>query len=198
MELDFSRLDKLAFLDFIDDDIKNRPATMPSEPLLEGGQGKTTPETEKPAEGLTGGERQLQGQADANKRALEAYQTYQQNIKTSGQLQSEILKGIKQGESVYNLFLKAAKAISLMTANTLFYSQLEADIKVIYGEGLLEPIPLEWELDEVRERLRRLREAYNREGEPAGSKARIASAIAAHESRAAHLEGLLSPALESV
>jgi hypothetical protein len=40
------------------------------------------------------------------------------------------------------------------------------------------------------ERLRRLREAYNGEGETADSKARIVSAIAAHESRAGQLEEL--------
>ena len=44
---------------------------------------------------------------------------------------------------IYSLFLKAVKAISLMTSNTVFYSQLEGDIRAIYGHGLLDPLPLQ-------------------------------------------------------
>ena len=97
---------------------------------------------QKPAERLTEG---LEGQQakklyldtqrerEDRQRSLEVYRTYQENIKTSSQLQTEILKGIKAGEDVYSLFLKAAKAISLMTSNKLFYTQIEADTRAIYG-----------------------------------------------------------------
>lgn len=70
---------------------------------------------------------------------------------------------MKAGESVYNLFLKAVKAISLMTSNSLFYSQIEADTRAIYGEGLQEQAPLQCELAEVQKRLARLRETQAEE-----------------------------------
>lgn len=46
-----------------------------------------------------------------------------------------------------------------MTSNSVFYSQIEGDIKAIYGQGLLDPISLQIELQETQERLTRLREA---------------------------------------
>ena len=153
---------------------------------------------QSPSAGLTAnnnGVQRLQREADNRKaeadKTAEIYKTYQNNIMTSNQLQTEIIKGVKQGESVYTLFLKAAKAISLMTSNSFFYSQIEADIRAIYGAGLLEISPLELELDAVKERLQRLREAQTREGEPEDSRQRIANAVKAHESRAEHIKGLL-------
>ena len=50
-----------------------------------------------------------------------------------------------------------------MTSNTVFYSQLEGDIRAIYGQGLLDPLPLQIELQQTQERLTRLREAEQRE-----------------------------------
>lgn len=61
---------------------------------------------------------------------------------------------MKAGENVYNLFLKAVKAISLMTSNSLFYSQIEADTRAIYGEGLQEQAPLKCELARCRSGLK--------------------------------------------
>jgi hypothetical protein len=125
MELDFTGLEKLG-------------RRSPQDELLEGGQGRSTPKQENPAEGLLGaseGIGKLQREADRRKaekeRNLEVYKTYQNNIKAAGQLQTEILKGVKGGESIYTLFLKAAKAISFMTSDSLFYSQLQEDITTI-------------------------------------------------------------------
>lgn len=160
MELDFTRLNSLALKEFDKAEREPRPDAEP-----------------------TAGERRLQRDVDTRQREIEAYKTYQENIKISSQLQTEILKGVKQGESVYNLFLKATKAISLMTHDILFYNQLEADIRAIYGTGLLESQPLEIELTAVQERLQRLREAHAREGEPEDSRQRIMNAIKAHEAR---------------
>ena len=53
-------------------------------------------------------------------------------------------------EDIYSLFLKACKAVSLVTSNDIFYKQLEADIRTIYGEGLLEPIPLQMEIQQKK------------------------------------------------
>ena len=181
MELDFTGLEKLSH-------------RSPQDELLEGGQGRSTPKQENPAEGLLGatdGIGKLQREADRRKaekeRSLEVYKAYQNNIKAAGQLQAEILKGAKSGESIYTLFLKAAKAISLMTSNNLFYSQLQDDITAIYGAGLLETIPLQMELTATQERLRRLREAETREPQNRN----IQAAIKAHEQKERQIQSLI-------
>lgn len=197
MELDLTRLNNLAFADFKREQEKKQAPESPTEPRKASGEYKTIADDKKPLETLVEGLQgihKLQRQADAKKmdidRSLAICKEYQQNIKTSSQLQTEILKGAKAGESVYSLLLKACKAISLMTSNSVFYSQLEGDIRAIYGQGLLDPLPLQIELQETQERLARLREALNREIEP-DAKERIQRAVKAHEAKIADLESLI-------
>lgn len=174
----------------------------PVEPFLGAGEYKTLTEPQKPAEGLTEG---LEGQQakklyldaqrerEDHQRSLEVYRRYQENTKTSEQLQTAILKGLKAGEDVYSLFLKAAKAISLMTSNSLFYSQIEADIEAIYGRGLQHKPPLQKELQDTQERLQRLLEAEQRE-QPPDSRERIQRAIEAHRATIERLEDMIAKA----
>lgn len=178
----------------------------PVEPLLGAGEYKTITEPKKPAEappeGLEGQQAkglylQAKREAAEKQRTLDIFREYQENIKRSGQLQTEILKGVKAGENVYNLFLKAVKAISLMTSNSLFYSQIEADTRAIYGEGLQEQAPLKCELAEVQKRLERLREAQAEELEH-DSRERIGRAIQAHEAKIAQLQGKIDRANNSI
>lgn len=197
MELDLTRLNSLAFTDFKREQEKKQAPESPTEPRNASGEYKTITDDKKPLETLVEGLEgihKLQRRADAKKmdidRSLAICKEYQQNIKTSSQLQTEILKGAKAGESVYSLLLKACKAISLMTSNSVFYSQLEGDIRAIYGQGLLDPLPLQIELQETQERLTRLREALNREIEP-DAKDRIQRAVKAHEAKIADLESLI-------
>ena len=56
-------------------------------------------------------------QRQAAERAADVYKTQQENIKKAGALESAILKGLKQGEPIPALFLKAAEAMSRMTGN---------------------------------------------------------------------------------
>ena len=191
MELNLDRLNGLRFVDFQE----KQPAKTPTDELLGAEEYKTSAEQEnalkRQLEGLQG----LQRKADQNKaeidRNLEVYRTYQENIKRSGQLQTDILKGARAGEDIYSLFLKAVQAISLMTSNTVFYSQLEEDIKTIYGRGLQEPAPLLLEIQQAQTRLNKLRKAEQRETEP-DSLQRIRSAIKAHESKIAELKALIT------
>lgn len=165
----------------------------PPEPLLAENKYNYTTEPKKPTteptEGLEG-IAPLQRQANAHKAELEraraAYKAYQDNIKTSCQLKADILQGIQRGENIYPLFLQAIKAISFMTSDTLFYTQAEQDLIVIYGKGLDLSPPLELELEKVQERLRRLRDAASSEKEP-DSKERLKRAIEAHEKQAVQL-----------
>ena len=78
-----------------------------------------------------------------------------------------------------------------MTSNKAFYSQIEEDIKTIYGRGLQEPAPLLLEIQQAQTRLDKLREAEQRETEP-DSLQRIQSAIKAHESKIAELKALIT------
>ena len=126
-----------------------------------------------------------------HERTLEVYREYQKNIRESGSLRTDILKGAKAGEPPVALLLKAVKCISLMTGDTVFYSQLEGDIKSIYGAGLLEPEPLELELKGVQERLQNLQKALERDTEPADSKQRIERAIQAHRDRETQLKSMI-------
>lgn len=203
MELDLTKLDKLAFMGLKEPQTVKQPSKTPAETLLKPDMYKPPLKEENVIQGLTEGLQGipvLQRQADTNQadkeRAVAVYSEYQKNIKLSGQLQTEILKGARAGEDIYSLFLKAVKAISLMTSNTVFYNQLEGDIKAIYGQGLLDPLPLQIELQQVQERLTRLREAEGRELE-ADSRERIKRAVKAHENRMAELEALIVKGAES-
>lgn len=171
----------------------------PVEPLLGAGATNNPTEQQKPVQGqIKGLEREqvkqlfLQATREQgdHRRSLKVYRTYQENTLISSTLQTQILKGLTAGEDVYSLFLKAAKVISLMTSNSLFYSQTEEDIKAIYGRGLQEKPPLQMELKEVQERLQRLREAEKREQDK-DSKERIQRAIQAHENKATELRGMI-------
>ena len=171
----------------------------PVEPLLGAGAINNPIEPQKPVQGQKNGlegeqAKQLFLQAtreqEDHRRNLEVYRTYQENIKTSSTLQTQILKGLKAGEDVYSLFLKAAKAISLMTSNSVFYSQTEEDLKAIYGRGLQEKPPLQIELEEVQGRLQKLIEADKREKD-SDSKERIQRAIQAHKNKATELREMI-------
>lgn len=201
MELDFTKLNSLAFMDFKEIPTEKQTSKTPLEPFIEPEKYKNPPKEENALQGQINGLEGipiLQRQVDAKKqdidRSLAIYKEYQSNIKVSSQLQTDILKGAKRGEDIYSLFLKAVQAISLMTSNTVFYSQLNEDIRAIYGAGLLEPKPLEMELEEVQGRLERLIEASKRGTETADSLQRIERAIQAHKQRATELKGMIEKA----
>lgn len=201
MELDFTKLNSLAFMDFKEIPPEKQTSKTPLEPFIEQEKYKNPPKEENTLQGQINGLEGipiLQRQVDAKKqdidRSLAIYKEYQSNIKVSSQLQTDILKGAKRGEDIYSLFLKAVQAISLMTSNTVFYSQLNEDIRAIYGAGLLEPKPLEMELEEVQGRLERLIEASKRGTETADSLQRIERAIQAHKQRATELKGMIEKA----
>ena len=190
MELNLDRLNGLRFVDFQE----KQTAKTPTDELLGAEEYKTSAEQEnalkRQLEGLQG----LQRKADQNKaekdRNLEVYRTYQENIKRSEQLQTDILKGARAGEDIYSLFLKAVQAISCMTSNKTFYSQVEADLISIYGIGLQQPAPLKLELMDTQKRLDRLREAEQREPNIDS----IKRAITAHQNRIAELEKQIAKA----
>lgn len=76
--------------------------------------------------------RKLNKKADTIEDAKKVYQEHQKARKQSQELQWEIMKGVNNGEDIKELFLKAAKTISLITGTDLFYIQIEKQIKEKY------------------------------------------------------------------
>ncbi len=127
----------------------------------------------------------------AAKKTAEINQAYQANIHAAYQVRTEIREGLTAGEDIHTLFLKACKAISLMTSDEEFYKQATESIVAVYGIGLQEPVPLSLALHETEERLSRLRGARDREREP-GARKRLENAIKAHEERAEYLQNQIN------
>ena len=138
-------------------------------------------------------EKRAKKDQDERAEALRICREHQENTAKSQHLQSEILKGLTAGEDIYSLFLKAAKIISVTTANSLFYTQAEKDIIAVYGIGLQEKAPLSIELEQVQRRLDKLTEAVGREQDPDGRE-RIKRAITAHRARAGELARMIEKA----
>lgn len=181
MELDLSKLNALT--PFTDDFRENESKPLP----------KDKSAVQSNLDGLQGIAKIKLGREQAEyARTAEVYKQYQQNKVRSGQLITDIIKGVKAGESMYKLLLKAVECISLMTGDSLFLTATREDIKSIYGAGLLEVEPLQAELEEVQRRLAKLEQAVMREGEPEDSKQRIQNAIKSHHARADQLKQLLS------
>ena len=155
----------------------------------------------KPEDPATGQNRSPSGDAgsgaihrlDSEKREREhtrqMYATYQQNIKRAGTLRSDILKGLKAGEDPLAILLKALECISLMTGDTMIYTQSKEDLLAIYGWGLGAPAPLGVELEEAKKRLAMLtRPELITPETPQDTQHRIQKAIEAHRELIGRLE----------
>ena len=116
---------------------------------------------------------------------------YQRNIAKSDQLLTEIRKGVLTGEDIYSLFIKAVQAISCMTSNQLFETEIKENIKKIYGDVLKEPQVLELEMKEAQNRLDKLTAALQVEEDPSSLK-RVRRAIEEHEKYISAIKAQLS------
>ena len=121
-----------------------------------------------------------------NLRLAAGYKAQQENIRKAGQLRADINKSIPAGEPIYKVLLKAIECISLMTGEKLFYDMNKENLQTIYGI-LGEPEAIEIERQEVKQRLIKLKAAYERE-EAADAKRRIQTAIKAHEDKLEKLQ----------
>lgn len=92
-----------------------------------------------PTEGNEGAEwmakMYAQEQAD-HERAAGVYREYQENIRRAGHIRTELLKGAESGEPLDGLLLKAARCISLMTADDLFYRLIKRELE---ARGFTDP-----------------------------------------------------------
>ena len=129
----------------------------------------------------------LDREAARNRSKFEVYKAYQDNISKTDTLVTEIVKGLKKGENIYCLFLKAVEALSLLTDTELTYTQAEADIMSIYGVGLLEPVALQIKIKSIEDRLKKLKESLSENGIGEKDKKRIEAAIKSHEEQITEL-----------
>lgn len=148
-------------------------------------KGDFTPEA--PSGAIYGLEREKQERENAR----QMYDTYQQNIKRAGTLRGDILKGLRAGEDPLAILLKAVECISLMTGDTVVYTQSKADLQAIYGWGLKQPAPLKLELEETKQRLAMLTRPELADAPP-DTRERIQRAITAHREQVASLERALA------
>lgn len=139
------------------------------------------PEASSEPQPIASGERKRKEAAAA---ALDAGRWKQENIKAAGQYRADILKGLRSGGDIYDLFLTACKCIEAMTGDTVFYEQARDDLEALDGEAIGEGRPLEWMRDKTRQRMERLHEA--RRKDPGNE--RISAAIQAHAARLDELE----------
>lgn len=58
-----------------------------------------------------------------------AFKEYQENIKRSGTLRSEILKGAQAGDDPTELLLKAAECIGRMTGDNMYHEQVRRAVE---------------------------------------------------------------------
>ena len=171
MDLDFSKIDSLGS--------PQKPANEPKEV----NSSKTLKTAKKPAEGKIEAQ-SLQRKADHRKQQLaisaNVLKEYQTNKRLTNGLVSEITKGVQQGIDVYDLFLKAVEALSLVTNDTALYERIRNNLKVIYGIGLKETRALELEKEDTQKRLERLLQALNN-ADRVEDKERLKNAITAHQ-----------------
>ncbi len=147
--------------------------------------------------GISDDLRKLQRQADETtaelERARATYREYQANIIKAQTLPSEILKAMLKGESCEAILLKAAKCISSMTGDGVFYQQVEKRLVEIYGYALGQAEPLEMELEKVRARIDKLTAAVE-EQQGTAAESGIKWALKLHQGEAAKLETAIKKA----
>lgn len=125
-------------------------------------------------------------------RVRQLFEIQQKNTERASTLRANIAKDLRQGEPLPAILLQALECISLMTGDTIVYTQGKEDLLAIYGWGLKQPAPLELELNEAEHRLEMLtRPELQEEGTPADAQARIQRAITAHRQRINHIKGLI-------
>lgn len=122
------------------------------------------------------------GQKSPDEQETELYRSYLHNVRQAEMLKDEILLGMKAGDSLASLLLKATTAISRMTDDRNYADQCELYLKSVYGEGIGDEGALALKEQEVRDRLARLEKA-ERETDEIDVKNAIRLSIKAHQAR---------------
>lgn len=182
MSLDFTILENLTKETIAEE--KQAPRS-PLEPLKDKSSINTNPENKEATQGQietqTGNNeliRRIERKNIEKSDQKQIISMYTENLSKASIQQTEILKGIKTGDDIYNLFFKAIDTIELLNNNKAFSSQAKEDIIKVYGEKLGNKRPLEIQLEETHKRYSRLKRSLKQaKGE---DKQRIEKAIIDH------------------
>lgn len=117
----------------------------------------------------------------------ETYRDWKVGETSDTTMEIAILKGIEEGKNVAGLFLMAAKALSIVTNNSAFFTQVEADLSAMHGYGLQDQSVVAMEIESAEIRLEKLKKAI--EGAPEAEAKRMERAIASHEKLLKELKG---------
>lgn len=187
MDLDFTKLEKLSYRGFYDENEEKQGSNLAVEPLKED---KVYNHTSENMDANTGhiqpliGIEKLQRKADLKKTQIEQEnrrkQRQNEDMQASSNLLVDLSKNIQAGGDIYSLFIQAVEIIGLTTGNKSFTTQAIEDIKAIYGRGLKLSEPLQIELDQAKERLEILGNSYPEEVDQK-ARERIKRAIEAHK-----------------
>lgn len=120
-------------------------------------------------------------------RSLEILKTYQENIIRSGNLTSQITKGMEAGDDIHSLYLKSIEVIALLTNDNAIRESAKRYMRTVYGIGSQRERPLQRELEAVNKTIFYLEESILWETDEAEI-ARINKAITTHKRRAEALE----------
>lgn len=74
----------------------------------------------------------IEMEKDALRKQRQAWADYQENIKRSGMLRADVLKGIQSKKDPADVLLIACECISRMTDDKVYFNQAEKDIKKYY------------------------------------------------------------------
>lgn len=119
---------------------------------------------------------------NTRQQALEVYAHYQDDIRQTEQLSTEILKGLQCGEPLAKLFLKAVKALSLCTDNKVEYDIIEDTLLTVYGSAFHDEEVMAISAEKISKRLDRLNDAL-KSADNESDKCRIQQAVQAHQKK---------------
>ena len=109
----------------------------------------------------------------------------QEHIKT------ELLSMIEEGTPLEELIYKLALRLEQESGEKGYASYVEQQLLAVYGLALRHNIPIERELQAIRDRLARIEEAYTKPEFTEEEKERMNFAIIAHKKNIARLEAML-------
>lgn len=147
MNLDFSKLEKIGNSGQDRKANEKRGSNLSPQQVKGGKQYENTNNNKNPLKSdfePNKGINLLQRKIDKRKAEIEGNQRifseYQENIRASSKYKIEVLKGLRSGEDINILLLRACKAISCMTGDIAFYDQVEGDMNAYYMPGIKEEL----------------------------------------------------------
>lgn len=193
MELDFSTLENIERPKKEEETEKTPPPDLALEPLEKLLNSKPctaktntpqspagSPQSEESLKGIKGLAHKRKVEQEATAKSIELARKHQEIQEQSREAKFNLFAGIREGEPLPILFLKACDIIAKLTGDALFYDHIKGDLFTIYGNGLTDKSVLNCNLEEAQARLQMLTNAEARETDER-AKNRLKQAIEKHQ-----------------